>query len=554
MLHGWELCAPHGAVSRLNDLHVIAGSETSESCPLPLPELIAERLNLLSDEGRAAASRVLQALAASSTFCASQPAASLGTWLEQVWLRLGGAVCADSAAQANLNLLWSCLDNLPNGESDLLGSGLNAALDKLTALPDPGASGDCGVQLMTIHKSKGLEFEVVIVPELQAGAGRGNRKMLSWLERGLAQPGDSGEITEFLIAPFQRKGTDRSRAKQWVDTVNSEREKQETRRILYVASTRAREELHFFARPSYKTKNGEFTLVEPSNGLLKTAWLGFEPEIRACFDLWKANRLATRDNVDQQVVSIAASGESNLLVMPNPAKPTMLRRLPLDYRPPISEPVLQFVSEPSVVGMGSSTAQLFPRHEGGLLSRALGTAVHSLLEELARLRSSLGWEVARRINSADRTHIGAQVRAAGIGQVQAAQIASEAVQIALDASHDLIGAWILSPHANASSEASWAGVVSGQIRSVRVDRVFRAGPRPGTEGSECWWIIDYKTAHADNLDPAQALPEFRELFCSAGCWPMAELLRNLQGEDASGCSIRVGLYYPRMSLLDWWEV
>ena len=54
---------------------------------------------------------------------------------------------------------------------------------------------------MTIHKSKGLEFEVVIVPELQAGGGRSQASLLSWLERGLAQPDGSGEITEFLVAP-----------------------------------------------------------------------------------------------------------------------------------------------------------------------------------------------------------------------------------------------------------------------------------------------------------------------------------------------------------------
>ena len=41
---------------------------------------------------------------------------------------------------------------------------------------------------MTIHKSKGLEFEVVIVPELQARTRYGKPVMLSWLERGLAQP------------------------------------------------------------------------------------------------------------------------------------------------------------------------------------------------------------------------------------------------------------------------------------------------------------------------------------------------------------------------------
>jgi len=118
------------------------------------------------------------------------------------------------------------------------------------------------VQLMTIHKSKGLEFEVVIVPELQAGNGRGKPRMLSWLERGLAEPDESGEITEFLIAPFQRKGADRGKAKEWVDRVYRERESQETRRIS-TSPPHAPVRAALFARPACKEESGDFTLVEP---------------------------------------------------------------------------------------------------------------------------------------------------------------------------------------------------------------------------------------------------------------------------------------------------
>ena len=176
----------------LDDLHRIAGNDDPESRSRPVPELIAERLPLLSEEGRLAASRVLDTLASAPALRAANPTASLGTWLEHVWLRLGGAACVDATARANLDLLWSCLDRLQGGESELLGPGLAAALDKLTALPDPGASSDCGVQLMTIHKSKGLEFEVVIVPEMQAAEGRGKPRMLTWLERGLDRAGRLG--------------------------------------------------------------------------------------------------------------------------------------------------------------------------------------------------------------------------------------------------------------------------------------------------------------------------------------------------------------------------
>jgi ATP-dependent exoDNAse (exonuclease V) beta subunit len=532
----------------LDDLHRIAGNDDSESRPRPVPELIAEQFSRLSEEGRLAAARVLETLATAPSLRAANPTASLGTWLEQIWLRLGGAACVDATARANLDLLWSCLDSLQGGEPDLLGPGLAAALDKLTALPDPGTSGDCGVQLMTIHKSKGLEFEVVIVPELQAAVRGSKHKMLSWLERGLAEPDESEEITEFLIAPFQPKGKEKGSAKAWVDRVYRERESQEDRRVLYVAATRAREELHLFARPACKEKDGELTLAEPANSLLAKAWPALDDEVRARFKEWKTSRAVPETGESHEIESLAASGESNLTVMASPIQPTLLRRLPADYRIAPAEASQQAATESTIVGTGS--APLFAHHEGGLLSRALGTAVHTLLEELARLSARLDWEAARSALQPFEPRIAAQVRAVGVDQPKAAQIAAEALQIALKASHDPIGSWILSPHAAAASEAAWAGVVAGGLRSVRVDRVFRAGPTPGSDGEDCWWIIDYKTTPAGNMDPDQALPGLRELY-TPQLEAYAGILRSLYGGEAH---LFAGLYYPRMSLLDWWEI
>jgi len=552
----------------LEELHALAGDGAPELLARPVPELLAERLSLLSEEGQRAGGRVLQGVNAAAALRSAQPALKPGSWLERIWLLLGGADCVDSAARANLDLLWSCLDRLPGGEEDLLGPALGAALDKLTALPDPEASSDCGVQLMTIHKAKGLEFEVVIVPELQAANGRGGYKMLSWLERGLAQPDESGEITEFLIAPFQRKGEERSSAKAWVDQVYRARELQETRRILYVAATRAREELHLFARPACREQNGELALVEPSNSLLATAWPALEEEVRARFEEWKGQGREGETHEDQ-IESIAASGE--LLVMPSPVRPTLLRRLPLDYSmqpgvrgfPPIPLKDAEWMGHPAGVGVRTDSSpvigagapgldsetwdrSLYPRHEGGLLSRALGRAVHSLLEELARLRATMDWEAARSALQRFEPRIQAQVRAVGVDPAQAARIAAEALQLALAASRDPVGGWILSPHQSAASEAAWAGVVAGSVRAVRVDRVFQAGPAPRSEGADCWWIIDYKTAHADPADPAALRSLFAPQIEAYG-----QLLRHQIGAEAA---VFAGLYYPRMQALDWWEL
>ncbi len=529
----------------LEELHTIAGTDEWSFPPSPVPQLLKERRHLLGDASRKAVDRVLNAINSVPRLRSILPTASLGTLLRQVWLALGGDSCADSTARVNLDLFWKLLDRLPEGEQDLCGTALHAALERLCAQPDPAASSEVGVQLMTIHKSKGLEFEVVIVPDLQATARRGSRKLLSWLERGLAEPGESGDVTEFLVAPMQPKGAERGRAKEWVDRIYSERESQETRRILYVAATRAREELHFFARPAYKgERDDSLSLIEPSNSLLATAWPALAEEVRARFEDWRAT--SSRQIEEPIILSLAASEGTNLIVMPRRSMPTLVRRLPVDFQ--VGSAIVPAVTLRQ--GLIGNSSKPYQRHEGGLLSRALGSAAHRLLEELARLRATHDWDSAIAALDPLEPVISAQIRAAGFPASEAASIAAQAIKMAHNAANDPVGQWILSPHAEAESEAAWAGIVDGDLRQVRVDRVFRAGPAPIMEGGDTWWVIDFKTARADDVDPASVLPGLRAAFA-----PQLEMysaiLRNLHGANAS---LRAGLYYPRMSVLDWWEV
>ena len=532
----------------LSDLHALTSADEASVLSQPIPQLLTERLSSLSPEGRGCATRTLAAMQSAPDLRTAHATISLGAWLQQVWLSLGGASCVDAAAHANLDLLWRCLDALPAGEQDLLGASLDTALEKLTALPDPTAGSECGVQLMTIHKSKGLEFEIVIVPELQAGSASTRGKLLSWLERGVAEPGDSDQLTEFLVAPLQTKGADRGKAKEWVDRVYSKRESQETRRILYVAATRAREELHLFARPGYKVENGSLTLAEPRASLLATAWPALEEDVRACFDQWASARAVSLPAEEQVVPAIAAEGAGNIIAMQALARPTVLRRLPADFQVVPIGLVPGAPAQQSPVGISNS--QLYERHEGGVSSRAFGNAVHALLQELARLRATQDWSATRASLALQGPRIAAQVRAAGLHASQAQSIAARAIDLALKATHDPHGQWILSPHPNAASEAAWAGVIAGKLRTVRVDRIFRAGCDPLSKGEDAWWIIDYKTAHEDGLDPSEALPRLRSRFAPQ-LEAYAAVLHNLHGAQAV---LRAALYYPRMSLLDWWEV
>jgi ATP-dependent exoDNAse (exonuclease V) beta subunit len=225
-----------------------------------------------------------------------------------------------------------------------------------------------------------------------------------------------------------------------------------------------------------------------------------------------------------------------------------VRRLPPDYRPPDTTFSASFNGDSGVAALAGS--QLYTRHEGGVLSRSLGSAVHALMEELARLRTTSDWPSARLALERMRPRITSQLRGVGVEQKQAAKIAAQALDIAINATLDSNAQWILSPHAGAASEVRWAGIIGGSLREVRVDRIFQAACVPEAEGDDCWWIIDYKTAHDDHSDSAAALAKLRPLFASQ-LELYARVLRNLHSQ---GVAVRAGLYYPRMLAFDWWEL
>ncbi|MGB6975405.1 MAG: UvrD-helicase domain-containing protein [Terracidiphilus sp.] len=534
----------------LADLHTLAGDP--ESANRSIPDLLSERQALLTPPGQTAVRRLTRALDSEPALRNAQPLATLGTRLQQLWLRLGGAACVNATALANLHLLWSCLDALPAGESDLLGPALDAALKSLTALPDEAASSDSGVQLMTIHKSKGLEFEVVLIPELQAGTGgKVSRKLLSWLERGLATPTPEGEITEFLVAPLHAKGTQSGSARAFVERVSRKREDQESRRLLYVAATRAREELHLFARPEYTFKAAEPQLATPSKTLLATAWPALEEETRVQFAEAQSSLAIPDLDVTHTLAAVSASQSASADCSSAP-RPALLRRLPADFElPPLAASGATATDlTPFAADAPLADAPLFDRHEGGLPTRTLGLAVHALFQQLAHFRATLDLSAALESIQTLRPRLIAQARATGLTLAQANSSTALAFQLAAQAAADPIAQWVLAPHPGAAAEAAWTGLVAGSLRTVRVDRLFRAGPEPLASGDDFWWIVDYKTAHADALNPAQTLPELRAQFAPQ-LQAYAAVLRLLHGEAAQ---LRAALYYPRLLKLDWWEI
>jgi hypothetical protein len=403
----------------------------------------------------------------------------------------------------------------------------------------------------------------VLVPDLEAVGKNSDRAMISWLERGLSSGGEDGELTEFLIAPIQAKGLDASPAKKWVDGVKRRRETQEMRRLLYVAATRARQELHMFARPRYSVdKKGEYALASPGRSLLGTAWPSLQPEVEEEFSDWvAANFGGVAKEEPEGLVALAASegsSYSNLLAMPPPVRPTLVRRLPAGYVAPEFSGLGGNAGADIAASAFTEPEALYARTEGGLLSRIEGIAVHQFLERLSRA-GGRNDDLAGAVPG-----VTSMIRGYGIAAGEAGRLLKRALAVAERAAADPVGAWILSAHAGAASETKWTGVIRGQLWNLQPDRVFLARHWAEDAGDPVWWIIDYKTTHAGGAEftDAGAREEFLSTHrsryggqLSAYAGVFGQFLRGLGENNLTDddIPIRVGIYYPRLPLFDWWE-
>ncbi|NBH11743.1 3'-5' exonuclease, partial [Amycolatopsis sp. SID8362] len=133
------------------------------------------------------------------------------------------------------------------------------------------------VQVLTVHSSKGLEWEVVAVPHLVHEVFPGRRRSSSWLRTATSLPaalrGDAEDLPELRIA----EGYDRKEVQEGLELHEAgfvEREQAEERRLCYVALTRSEHALivsgHWWNESSSRAKGPSEFLTEIADVLRET--------------------------------------------------------------------------------------------------------------------------------------------------------------------------------------------------------------------------------------------------------------------------------------------
>lgn len=253
----------------LADLHSLAHDNHSAT----IWQLMQDdnRLQELSADGRQRLLHLRDILAEAFKHQGRMP---LRRWLESTWLKLGGANTLISAGDnRDIQAFFDLVEKTARGLV-LDFNQLDTAMQKLYAKPDITATEQ--LQFLTIHASKGLEFDTVILPALNRKPPNPDSPMMLWEE----VPVDN--YRQLLAAPVAKKMKGKASTYDFLKALETERIDNETARLLYVAATRSIKKLHLVAVVK-QNQNGELKPV--SKSLLSLLWPTVEAQFLAATPL-----------------------------------------------------------------------------------------------------------------------------------------------------------------------------------------------------------------------------------------------------------------------------
>jgi ATP-dependent helicase/nuclease subunit A len=539
----------------LADLHTLTGADDPGLKRHSIQRLMAERGHLVPDESCERMTRVWTVLDGATINRSRFTTAQL---VERAWRSLGGDAWLSPSQIANTRRFFQLLDEL---ESNGVRTDLTALQDRLGGLyaePEAIPAGAPFLELLTIHKAKGLEWDVVFVPALEGTPSANRSRLLTWAEIDSAGPGDTA--AHIMLAPIAARGEGIDTLTSWLNSIHRSREAAERKRLFYVACTRAREELHLFASPA-TTANGEIALGKDT--LLKAAWPAAEPHFKGDA-ITPAFAYATAMSVMEPAVMPPSAAEQPALSFAAAADPAhaIVQRLPSAF-----DPGARFIEartrklqygEPDA-GLAIDQTQ-FSRPEGSFAARSFGNVVHACLDTLAS-RILGGSSAATLLAELPTWHprIAALLRADGLPPATVGDLTRAAGSALENTLRDRDGLWLLDAHARSANEFSLsafaessddADPASARPASVRIDRVFHAGAEPHAPGEDFLWIIDYKTtAHG-----ATGLDDFL-VAQRATYGPQLEAYARILAPSRSKplSEVRVALYFPTIPRLTYWN-
>ena len=518
----------------LADLDALAGHDHDKT----IWDLMNHGITLarLSDDGSKRLTRVHEALGAALARRRREP---LRRWIEGAWLALGGPACAEDETDIeDAQVFLKLLDELEEGGDLAALQTLAERVAALYALPDTKA--DARLQVMTMHKAKGLEFDTVIVPGLGYSPRRKEQRLLIWLERPRTQ-----SASDLLLAPIKEASERTDEIYRYLDRLDDVKEAHEDARLIYVAATRAKSRLHLIGQVDGQGKKPK------SRSLLERLWpvvqSEFEkaaqlPDIPVSLDI---NSLPLSGNDKNSSLSLADNKNNSL-----PLRGRVGVGVVQELNPEIDQPVIrrlisgwQLPAPPEGLAWKPRTEISFeaksPHDEvefswASETAKRVGTVVHRWLQAIGEEQTQ-SWNLNR--IEALRPSFKAELLSVGVPQEEINAAVDRVVAALAQTLEDKRGRWLLGSKREAHCEWRLTGLLDGELVDVAIDRTF-------VDENGMRWIVDYKTGTHEGGDLEEFLDREKERYRKQ-LEQYAALMRMLDSRE-----IRLGLYFP---LLKGWR-
>ncbi len=507
----------------LNDLHALVNTRLEEDNPILKPNDFPfiwqqaqcyEKVERLSYAGRQSLKRFVETM---QTALATRQRKSLRQWVEGIWLALGGpATLLDPQDLKDTPRFFALLEQHQQGGYIKDWNKFIRAVEKLYAAPRQNA--DAYLQVMTMHKSKGLEFDHVVIPRLHKTSPSDGQQLLLWRER-LNKHGER----QLLLGPLAPIGGDKDKLYKYIQKESAAQLEYESTRLFYVGCTRAIKKLYLFATLA-KNEEGIWK-NPPKKSFLHTIWPNVQDEIK----------FVSPAHITHSCSKITSGDKGQAYERPGLQQ---LIRLKPDWHSPILEDNQllkkyrgnEFGGDENIPELETRSAKL-ARHTGTLIHRALqnlvGVKPNFLFEEWVEIQEPF-WQI--------------QLAQYGWKAEEITLAKTKIIRALANTLADERGLWLLNAdHANSACELaithSQGNQIDLKLRENIIDRTFsEKGVR---------WIIDYKSSEPSTT---QTISDFITQETQAY---REQLLRYKACFDALGeQDIKLGLYFPLLETAD----
>ena len=480
----------------LADLTALFGQDLHST----IPHLLHQALNVeLSSDGTQRLQNFLKAWAPVDP---QLQQFGLRVAIESLWLRLQGPkLLREERDLLDAESFFRLLGELDQ-KKWLLPDRFDEAMQGLYSQTQ---NAEAQIEVMTMHKAKGLQFDTVILPGLDRIAKSEGASLLRWQEQSF-----NDGTSSLLLAPIQESGQEQHPLYSYLQSLESQKANLESARLLYVAVTRAKKYLQIIGSVNFD--NADQPKAPNAGSLLWRLWPHLQEEV--LFDDQTKNQSYAEKALDQRdlLLRIPQSALKNEVSSQVNSKPNDLG----------DEETDRFEDTAATSMMGTAS----------WIRREIGVQIHQTLEQISE-DGLENWSVEKQkgiqkkwLWALGQKGIPNKLIPAALNQLQSI------IEISLGSEH---GRWVLGQHRLEKNEYELI-VDSGKgFKRYIIDRTFV------DEHDQCW-IIDYKSSEPmDSEDLNSFFSRMEQRYKS-----QLSGYINLFNLSEPGRRHRCGLFFPML--------